>query len=45
MALTKDELQKELDRMHILLGLAFMLIPPAKTHIFFEKAKELKKGL
>jgi hypothetical protein len=45
MAKTKDELQQEVERLTMLLGLAFMLIPAAKTHIFFEKAKELKKGL
>jgi len=42
---TKDEMQKELDRLHVLLGLAFTLIPAAKMSIFFERAKLLKKGL
>ena len=45
MAKTKDDLQQEVERLHMLLGLAFMLIPAAKTKIYFERAKELKKGL
>lgn len=43
--MTKDEMQKEIDKLHILLGLAFMLIPPAKTSIFFERAKEITRKL
>lgn len=45
MARTKDDLQQEVDRLRMLLGLAFMLIPAAKTSIFFERAKALTKGL
>ncbi len=41
--MTKDELQKEIDRLNILLGLAFMLIPNAKRAVFFERAKDLRK--
>ncbi len=41
--MTKDELQKEVDRLHMLLGMAFMLIPPSKQRIFFDYAKDVRK--
>lgn len=41
--MTKDEMQKDIDRLHMLLGMAFMLIPPSKQRVFFDYAKDLKK--
>jgi len=41
--MTKDELQKEVDRLHMLLGMAFMLIPQSKQRIFFDYAKDVRK--
>ena len=39
--MTKEEMQKQIDRLHMLLGIAFTLIPAARMHVFFERAKEL----
>jgi hypothetical protein len=41
--MTKDEMQKEIDRLRMLLGMAFMLIPPSKQRVFFEYVKDVKK--
>lgn len=43
--MTKDEMQKEIDVLRTLLGLAFMLIPASRTKVFFERAAQIKEGL
>lgn len=45
--MTKKELEIENDRLKILLGLAFALIPSGRTKIFFERSQMLtgKKGV
>ncbi|HYT40934.1 MAG TPA: hypothetical protein VEP90_01190 [Methylomirabilota bacterium] len=41
--MTKDEMQKEIDRLRMLLGMAFMLIPRSKQQIWFDYSKDIRK--
>jgi hypothetical protein len=40
---TKEQMQDELDRLRIMLGIAFVLIPSSRTRVFFERVDQINK--